>query len=299
MPFDPADPRSALVTASPVAGVPRVAQYVEFGSTAPDEVSPLGSCTWWVRSQAAVLAYSQVRPGDTLSLTTGAESAVLVPYTMTATLSADGHTADVTEPTVSFVPAGRNAVKAHSEGIIVRVFAAAAEPGLAARCRNADAYADTDDVNVATFAPWPAGDGSLRTYRFADVPKEAGRFGRIYRCSTVMINVLERDPGARDPHKLSPHHHDDFEQLSLQLEGDYIHHMRAPWTPDSATWHEDQHQHCTSPALAIIPPPMIHTSQGVGDMGHWLIDIFAPPRADFSQRPGWILNADHYPLPTT
>ncbi len=203
----------------------------------------------------------------------------------------------ITGETLAVVPPGRSRIMATNDTTVVRIFSN--ESGdLCAEASNA-AHFVADDPTVAPFAPWPVatdGDG-LRVYPMADVPTDAERFGRLFRCSTVMVNWFLPVDGPRDPAKLSPHHHDDFEQLSLQMQGDYVHHLRTAWTPDMADWRDDEHLAVSSPALTVITPPTVHTSQAVGDHAHELIDIFCPPRIDFSLRPGWILNADEYPMP--
>ena len=68
-----------------------------------------------------------------------------------------------------------------------------------------------------------------------------------------MINVLTKREAPRDTTKLSPHSHDDFEQASLLLEGQYVHHMRYPWTTDMADWREDEHLEVGSPSVIVIP----------------------------------------------
>src|SRR5690606_28257944 len=136
---------------------------------------------------------------------------------------------------------------------------------------------------VAAYAPWPEPrDGfRVRAYRL-DAPTLPGSKFRLYRTQHFMVSYFDPAVGPRDPRALSPHHHDDFEQCSLALRGRYVHHLRWPWSNDSTTWRPDEHTTVEAPSATIIPPPVIHTSQSLGDGENHLIDIFSPPRADFS-----------------
>jgi hypothetical protein len=298
MPYDDADPRSQMAASAAVVGVPRAASYRELGTSGADEVSALGSTTWWTRSQAVVVGYTNAQAGDVLVSESDGESVMLALDGVQFTVSQASVVASVTEPSTVVVPAGASTIAVSASGTLVRLFAASLTPALASSCGNSYAY-ETADVNVAPFQTWPLpADGPrVHVYPWSRYPPEPGRLGSIFRCSTLMVNVFPVDDLPRDPRKLSPHHHDDFEQISLQVAGDYVHHMRRPWTPDSTTWVDDEHRICHAPAIVVIPPLLIHTSQSINEMPHFLIDIFAPPRLDFSNRPGWVLNADDYPMP--
>ncbi len=309
MPYDPNDPRSQLAatqtttttkraTAADIAAPP---EYFEFSNIEPDSVTPLGSRSWVVRTQTGCVVYSDAVAGDrfarsgqvdeyvTLLVSTPSRAAAHVD------IAANEENSSLVDDAIVVVPPGDSEITVVSPGTVVRVFSNRSTD-LVDAARNASHHSD-EHPHAAPFAAWPSAPGGdhLRVYRLADIPADSSRFGNIFRCSTVMVNIINADPGARNPAKMSPHFHDDFEQVSLQIDGDYVHHIRTPWTTNLADWRGDEHQLCSAPAVIVIPPPTVHTSQGVGDHRHQLIDIFCPPRVDFSLRPGWVLNADDYP----
>jgi hypothetical protein len=301
--YEKDDPRSSLATATaprPDSGdAIAAAQYLDFHRIAsPDATTPDGR-TAIVRGQNVVLAHTDAREGDELDNgTLDGELAIVVTEDspVFSVLTDDGSTA-IDGPGLVVVPPGASRIRVHGDGPLVRLIEAT-EPAWRDRPANADAYAE-DHPRVALLRRWPepAGGYALRYYRLADVPDDPARFGRIFRTRSFMVNFLPPQNGPRDPHRLSPHTHDDFEQLSLVMRGEYVHHIRTPWLSDSTGWRDDEHVRLGSPSVTIIPPPTVHTSAAADPGVNQLIDIFSPPRVDFSAKPGWVLNADDYPAP--
>ncbi len=254
--------------------------------------------TWYGRSQHLVIGYTDlVTPTGFTVPETSDECAVLMPEaTTSATVTIDGKTTTVAGQTLTFIPPGAADVRLEGSGRVITIFTArsGAAPGEAA---NAAAY-DEPHPGVAPLISWPdpVGGFQLRTYDL-DVPGLTEPAFRIFRCSSFMVNVTHPRTGPRDTTRMSPHSHDDFEQCSLVIDGAFTHHLRWPWTTDLSQWREDEHEHCDSPSLTIIPPPAVHTSQATDAGVNHLIDIFSPPRTDFSLMDGWVLNAADYPMP--
>ena len=253
---------------------------------------------WYCRGQNLVVNYIEAKAGGRFTRENQPdEYALLLPFEgMTAKVSANGEEQTVVGPSVVFIPPGDSVIETENDGTIWRLITVQSAD-IAAKCANAADYAEPDP-NVAPFEAWPEPVGGYRIRAYSGtVPKEEGRFGRLYRGSTIMVNFGDGMVGKRDPKNVSPHHHDDFEQYSIALAGAFTHHLRWPWTHDSTTWMDDEHGACDSPSVCVIPPPATHTSVGMTDGLNRLCDTFCPPRRDFSERKGWVLNAADYPMP--
>jgi hypothetical protein len=291
------DPRSRLSTAGGSAQPASAfgeATYARFYDEPPQERAE-HERTWYARGQNFVVCYSEVEPGAVFERKGQVDEYVLLLHDpdMTVTVEANGETVEVPGYSITMVPPGDSRVTCRTAGHIVRLITTQSKD-VAALAANGDKYAGPHP-QIPPFEAWPDPVGGFRIRSYSlDVPDEEGRFGKIFRCTTFMVNVFPPQ-GPRDVTKLSPHHHDDFEQCSLALEGFYWHHLRWPWTANQHDWHDDEHEKVLSPSVCVIPPRVIHTSAPTDPGDNVLVDIFSPPREDFSDMPGWVLNADDYP----
>jgi hypothetical protein len=282
------------VTAAVEAADVAVPQYFDFGLLPPAASTAAGSGVWRVRGQNFTLEYCAAAAGEELTHLSDVEHVLLsLDDDAQVSVATGQEQADVAGAALVVVPLGSSRVIAGRPGRLVRLFDIR-EADVAETALNAAAYAEPHP-GVAPLAPRASRErpGRVRVHRLADHPPAADRFGTVIRSSSFMVNFLDPQVGPRDPDKLSPHHHDDFEQCSLAVDGEWVHHVRTPWGPRRRQWRADEHHAVGSPSVTIIPPPTVHTSEAVGSGLNRLIDIFCPPRADFAQR-GWVLNADEY-----
>lgn len=274
------------------------AYYRDFRDCPPDSVSELGSKTWITRGQNCLVAWTDAVATDSLSLRGQVDEYAVLTFDASAPIRivTPEAEAEIREGAFSVVPPGDSEIQVLDDGPVVRVLSTRGTE-LTPQADNASCYLEADP-RCAPLEPWPdpVGGFTLRVYRLAETPVSPDRFGRIFRTTNLMVNFLPEEAEPRDPQKLSPHHHDDFQQLSLAVRGKFVHHIRYPWGPRSDLWREDEHLTADAPSIAVIPPPAVHTTQGIGDYQQ-LIDIFSPPRDDFSAQPGWVLNAEDYPRP--
>jgi quercetin dioxygenase-like cupin family protein len=210
------------------------------------------------------------------------------------TVTAGGRSETLRVEDLAIVPPGEWNISFERAGTVVQMLTADEE--LAKQAANAAQYAD-GAPEVAPAVPWPEPVGGYRLRRYSTLEGYArGGMVHAYRTRKLMMVPYARFLEPRDETQLSPHSHADFEQGSVALEGEWVHHLRVPWTPNRREWRADEHLQMSSPSTLVIPAGVVHTSQGIAGEGMRLIDVFAPPRVDFSER-GFVDNAAEYPMP--
>jgi hypothetical protein len=279
----------------------RPATHARHYAEPPQRTDADGTRHWITRAANFLAVVSEAPAGAHLARDNPDEYMVLLPPGTSAVAEAGGQRIDTDGNSLLIFPPGASRLTIKTAGTAVSVFSNNATD-LAAAASNAANYAD-GAPEVTPITPWPdpAGGFRLRHYDLDKVtsPDPGPLKMRLFRSTNLMINIFMPWTSRRDEKKLSPHSHDDFEQMSLSLKGAFVHHLRYPWTPDKTQWREDEHEcYDNSPSLLVIPARVIHTSQDVGGGTTWLIDIFGPPRMDFSAKPGFVLNAADYPVPT-
>ena len=270
-----------------------VASVCEPGHSAPQIDSPEAGQTWLTRARTFVTAISQVSAGHVLARTNNPDEYMLiVPTGVRAVVraGAESQQLDGVGDTLVIVPPGPSEVEVLAPGCLVRIFSHRATDLMALAANASQQPADDADAPP----PPPPTGFRLRVYRL-DEHKRADGPARPFRSTNLLVNAFVPRDFRRDPRKMTPHAHADFDQASLALKGNFIHHLRYPWTSDMTAWREDEHHAVGSPSLIVMPAQAIHTSQDVGEGWAQLMDIFSPPRADFVERPGWLCNEQDYP----
>jgi hypothetical protein len=249
-----------------------------------------------VRAQNFAIDWLQATTGTTFDFASDDEIMVLL-FDAAGAISGPGRGVMAPRRSVSIVPAGSYQLKLSEPGCGCVLSTRRRDPQVAA---NAASY-QTPDPRVAPVGPaWPRRNGAEDIRVFAidafNAPADNPRL-KMLQSATMSINWVDYD-GPRDRKALSPHAHADFEQASLAVAGDFVHHLRVPWGKNAEDWCDDAHKLAPSPSVLVIPPELIHTTEGVGAGHHLLIDIFAPPRRDFIAK-GWVFNAADYRDPQT
>lgn len=295
------DPRSAMAASAseekPASAPVAPAGYFNFDDSHPSDRAD-GVRNWYAQAANFVAVYSVADAGSELARDAqDDEYMVILPERDTRVVVLwEGTETEVDGYSIVFVPRGRSTITFETGGPIVRFFTRKASD-IVARCE-ALLPAYEPDRNVPPLQPWPDPVGGFKVRAYSlDVPKEEGRFGRIFRSTNFMVNFVYPRQGPRDRTQLSPHKHDDFQQCSLCVAGTFVHHLRWPWETNANLWRDDDHVTCGAPSIAIIPAQALHTSEAIGTDINQLVDVFCPPRMDFSAQKGWVLNAEDYPAP--
>ena len=188
-------------------GVPRAASYRELNSSPADEVHANGSRTWWTRSQALVVGYTEAQAGDDLVVDdANGEYVALVLDGAEVSVDHASGVQVVGEPAVVVVPPGYVDDPSRGRRADRSAVRFVDRPGsrrtVCQRRRLRRARRQRGRLHGMAGTRRPAiGSGSIDCRTF---PLEEGRLGRILRCTTVMVNVLPERRHAARPDQAVP-----------------------------------------------------------------------------------------------
>lgn len=259
----------------------------------PPQLAGAGFRSWITRGANFAVIVTQVDAGARISGTAVDEQFI---YALEGGIAIECGAQEQTlgAEDLAIVPPGSWSLRSHRAGLVVQLVSA--DEPLVSSAANQARYVD-GVPEVATADPWPEPVGGYRLRRYSTLDAYArGGLVHAFRTRKLMMVPYPRFLEPRDETQLTPHAHADFEQGSIGLEGEWLHHLRVPWTANRRHWRQDVHMQVGSPSTLIIPAGVVHTSQGIAGEGMRLIDVFAPPRMDFSEK-GWVDNASDYPMP--
>lgn len=282
----------------PRAVDPRIPAHVRTVTTFDTDtrrVDESGNLTWIVRTAYFGLVMTRIERRTSIRVRTVEETMLVAPASLRVAITSDAQRLSSDGDTLFIVPPGESTIEVDGNGYLARIVGAGEREALA-NAINAVDY-ENGAPELGDFITWPTPPDGFRLRRYClDEYVDAQLPGRAFRCTNLMVNITDIYPGKRDSSKLKPHSHDDFEQITLTYAGRFAHHLRTPWGVDSTRWQPDEHLDIDSPAAIVLPAGLIHTSQAL-EAGCWLIDIFGPPRMDFSLMQGFVRNGDEYPQP--
>ena len=270
-----------------VKGVKREADLVMLNGPVQ---GPVKRCS--VRGQNFLIDWFDASQAAAVSFASRDETMVML-FESAGTISDGSRRLDVPSRSLSVLPAGAYEIKLNGAG---RGCVLSTERSdVTSIPLNAASY-EPLDTRVAAVGPSWQRTGDTKAIQVFEIdkikaPADNPRL-KMFQSATMSINWVDYD-GPRDRSALSPHSHRDFEQASLAVNGDFMHHLRVEWGKNANEWREDEHKSAPSPSVLVIPPELIHTTEGVNSGHHLLIDIFAPPRRDFIAK-NWVHNAGEY-----
>jgi hypothetical protein len=250
-----------------------------------------------VRSQNFTIEWIEAIAGqDPLEVSSPVET-MLILLDTGASIAGEGSTVRAPRRSVVVLPAGSFRLDFDRAGRACVI--STERNGSVGTPLNAASYSPPNPQVAAVGPAWPR-TGDPRKIQVFDVdrvqaPADNPRI-KMFQSATISINWVDYQ-GPRDRTRLSPHSHKDFEQASLAAAGEFVHHLRVDWSKNANDWREDEHRLAPSPSVLVIPPHVIHTTEGVGPGHHLLIDVFAPPRRDFIAK-GWVANSAEYSDPS-